>query len=104
MQDGRAVSDPSASEVAPIEKLACLGCLLLAKHLLYFPKICPETILPFELPHKIAPKKILHSKSILVLNQLLESLHPTHPLKIHRPLGSTYFSGVPKFVSPACKK
>ena len=95
------MSDPSASGGAPIEKTAYLGCLHSAKHLLHFPKICPETILPFELPHKIAPKKILHSKSIFVSNQLLESLHPTHPLKIYRPLGSTCASGVPKFVSPA---
>ena len=41
-------------------------CRHLAKLLLYFPKICPETILPLDLslPHKIAPKKTLHEKSI----------------------------------------
>ena len=55
------------------------------------------------LPHKIAPKKILHERSISVLNQILELLHPTHSLKIHRPFGSTYFPGVPKLVSPACE-
>ena len=43
------VGDPSASGGAPIEKLAHLGCLLLVKHLLCFPKICPETILPLDL-------------------------------------------------------
>ena len=50
------------------------------------------------LPHKIAPKKILHKRSISV--QLLELLHPTHPLTIHKHFGSTYFPGVPKLVSP----
>ena len=39
------------------------------------------------LPHKIAPKRTLHSKSILVLNQHLESLHPIHPPTICRHLG-----------------
>ena len=55
------------------------------------------------LPNKIGPKKILHERSISVLNQILELLHPTHSLKIHRPFGSTYFPGVPKLVSPACE-
>ena len=76
------MGDPSASEGAPIEKLACLGCLLLAKHLLF---ILSQNLpgkqfyhLILFLPHKIAPKKILHRKSILALNQLFR-IAPLYP-------------------------
>ena len=65
------VGGPFASEGAPKWRKINLCnilrfCRHLAKLLLYFPKICPETILPLDLslPHKIAPKKTLHKKSI----------------------------------------
>ena len=65
------VGGPFASEGAPKWRKINLCnilwfCRHLAKLLLYFPKICPETILPLDLslPHKIAPKKTLHEKSI----------------------------------------
>ena len=52
---------------------------------------------------KLPQRKFCTENQSQPRTKFLESLHPTHPLKIHSPLGSTWFPGVPKFVSPACE-
>ena len=69
-----------------------------------FPKFARKQFYHLNCHIKLPQRKFCTVNQFLCWTNFLESLHPTHPLKIHRPLGSTCSSGVPKFVSPACRK
>ena len=94
---------PFASEGAPIHKLN--EFCTLAKLLIIFSQNLPgnnSTIWSCFCHIKLPQRKFCTKDQFLSWTKFLELLHPTHPLKIHKPFGSTYFPGVPKLVSPAC--
>ena len=81
-------------------------CCHLAKLFIIFSQNLPgnnSTIWSCFCHIKLPQRKFCTKDLFLSWTNFLELLHPTHPLKIHKPFGSTYFPGVPKLVSPACE-
>ena len=86
--------------------MSCLFVLSFSKTLIIFSQNLPGnnfTIWSCFCHIKLPQRKFCTENQFWPWTNFLESLHPTHPLKIHRPFGSTYFPGVPKLVSPACE-